>query len=45
VRYPPRKLQSLGYDRPIELSMYKQFQWLRKQLQKEGVNIPLLTGD
>jgi arylsulfatase len=45
VQYPPRKLQSLGYDGPVELSKYQQFQWLREQLEKEGVNIPLPTGN
>jgi len=45
VQYPPRKLQSMGYDGPIELSKYQQFQWIREQLHKEGVNIPLPTGN
>jgi arylsulfatase A-like enzyme len=45
VKYPPRKLQSMGYDGPIELSKYQKFQWLRDQLGKEGVNIPLPTGN
>jgi len=45
VQYPPRKLQSIGYDGPIELSKYQKFQWLRDQLGKEGVNIPLPTGN
>jgi arylsulfatase len=45
VKYPPRKLQSLGYDGPVELSKYQQFQWVREQLEKEGVNIALPTGN
>jgi hypothetical protein len=45
VQVPPRKLQSMGYDGPIELSRCQKFQWLREQLQKEGVNIPLPTGN
>jgi arylsulfatase len=45
VKYPPRKLQSMGYDGPIELSKYQQFQWVREQLGKEGVHIPLPTGN
>lgn len=45
VQYPPRKLQSIGYDGPVELSKYQQFQWLREQLSKEGVKIPLPTGN
>ena len=45
VKYPPRKLQSMGYDGPIEISKYQKFQWVREQLQKDGVNIPLPTGN
>jgi arylsulfatase len=45
VKYPPRKLQSMGYDGPITLSAYQKFQWLRDHLHKEGVNIPLPTGN
>jgi len=45
VTHPPRKLQSLGYTGPVELSKYQQFEWLREQLKKEGVNIPLPTGN
>ena len=45
VQYPPRKLQSLGYDGPLEISKYQRFQWVRDQLSKEGINIPLPTGN
>lgn len=45
VEYPPRKLQSMGYDGPIEISKYQKFQWVRDQLGKEGINIPLPTGN
>jgi arylsulfatase A-like enzyme len=45
VKYPPRKLQSMGYDGPIEISKYQKFQWLREQLQKEGLNLQLPTGN
>ncbi|XBO41864.1 arylsulfatase [Alsobacter sp. KACC 23698] len=45
IKYPPRKLQSMGYDGPIEISKYQKFQWVREQLAKEGVNIPLPTGN
>jgi arylsulfatase len=45
VQYPPRKLQSMGYDGPVEISKYQKFQWVREQLEKEGVNIPLPTGN
>ena len=45
VQYPPRKLQSMGYDGPVEISKYQQFNWVREQLMKEGVNISLPTGN
>ena len=45
VQYPPRKLQSLGYTGPITISSYQRFQWIREQLQKEGINLPLPTGN
>jgi arylsulfatase A-like enzyme len=32
VKYPPRKMQSMGYDGPIEISKYEKFQWVRDQL-------------
>jgi arylsulfatase A-like enzyme len=45
VQYPPRKLQSMVYTGPIEISQYQRFQWIRERLQKEGVDIPLPTGN
>ncbi len=45
VQYPPRKLQSLGYTGPITISNYQKFEWVREQLKKEGINIPLPTGN
>ena len=45
MKYPPRKLQSMGYDGPVELSKFQKFQWVREQLMKEGVNISLPTGN
>jgi hypothetical protein len=45
VTYPPRKLQSLGYTGPITISAYQRFQWVRDMLKKEGVNLPLPTGN
>src|SRR4029078_8003598 len=44
IQYPPRKLQSLGYTGPVELSKYQQFDWLREQLKKEGISIAFPTG-
>ena len=45
VEYPPRKLQSMTYTGPITISNYQKFKWVREQLEKEGVNIPLPTGN
>ena len=45
VTHPPRKLQSEGYTGPVTLSNYEKFQWIREQLGKEGVNLPLPTGN
>src|SRR5215471_16494159 len=45
IKYPPRKLQSMGYDGPIEISKYQKFQYLREMLAKDGVNISLPTGN
>ena len=45
VEYPPRKLQSMTYTGPVTLSNYQKFQWVREQLEKDGVSIPLPTGN
>jgi arylsulfatase len=45
IQYPPRKMQSMTYDGPVELSKYQKFQSVREQLQKEGVNLSLPTGN
>ena len=45
VEYPPRKLQSLGYTGPITISSYQRFDWVRKQLADEGVELPMPTGN
>jgi arylsulfatase A-like enzyme len=45
VKYPPRKLQSETYTGPITLSRYQRFKWVREQLEKEGVNLPMPTGN
>ena len=44
IEYPPRKVQSYGYTGPITLSNYERLEWIREQLKKEGVSIPLPTG-
>jgi hypothetical protein len=45
IQYPPRKLQSMTYTGPITISNYQRFKWIREQLEKEGVSIPLPTGN
>ncbi len=45
VKYPPRKLQSEVYTGPVTLTRYQRFQWAREALGKEGINIPLPTGN
>ena len=45
VDYPPRKMQSMTYDGPVEISKYQNFQYVKDALQKEGVNISLPTGN
>jgi arylsulfatase len=45
VKYPPRKMQSEGYTGPLTLSEYQRFQYIREMLEKEGVSIPLPTGN
>ena len=45
VQYPPRKLQSESYSGPITISSYEKFQWIREQLGKEGVKLPMPSGN
>jgi len=45
LKYPPRKVQSDAYSGPITITNYQKFQWLREQLQKDGFNIQLPTGN
>jgi arylsulfatase len=45
VKYPPRKLQSVGYTGPITISGYQKFEWVREQLAKDGVALTLPTGN
>jgi hypothetical protein len=45
IEYPPRKLQSEVYTGPITISNYQKFQWVREQLGKEGISLPLPTGN
>ncbi|WP_407642631.1 arylsulfatase [Desulfopila aestuarii] len=43
--HPPRKLQSEVYTGPITISNYQKFQWVREQLGKDGISLPLPTGN
>jgi arylsulfatase A-like enzyme len=45
VKYPPRKMQSMGYDGPITLSGYEKFQNIRDALEKQGFKIPIPAGN
>ena len=45
IEYPPRKMQSMTYTGPITLSKYQLFQSIRDDLAKEGVHLPLPTGN
>ena len=45
VKYPPRKIQSMTYTGPITISNYQKFQWVRDQLGKEGISLPLPSGN
>ena len=45
IEYPPRKMQSMVYTGPITISNYEKLQWVREQLEKENVNLPLPTGN
>lgn len=45
VKYPPRKLQSYGYTGPITLSDYERLQSVREVLAKEGISLPMPTGN
>jgi arylsulfatase A-like enzyme len=45
IDYPPRKLQSEVYTGPITLTQYQRFQYVRDQLQQEGFNIGLPSGN
>jgi len=45
VEYPPRKLQSEVYTGPITLSQYQRFEYVRKALAKDGISIPLPSGN
>jgi hypothetical protein len=37
--------QSESYSGPITLTQYERFQYIREMLAKEGINIPMPTGN
>ncbi len=45
VKYPPRKQQSAAYSGPITIQQYQRFQFLRDQLEKEGFELSIPTGN
>lgn len=45
AQYPPRKPQSEAYTGPITLSDYEHLQRVRELLQKDGIHLPLPTGN
>lgn len=45
VQYPPRKMQSEGYNGPITLSQYERLKYVREMLEKDGIKIPVPTGN
>ena len=45
VEYPPRKLQSQSYTGPITITNYERLQSVRDELAREGVNLPMPTGN
>ncbi|HET7318132.1 MAG TPA: sulfatase-like hydrolase/transferase, partial [Nitrospirota bacterium] len=45
VQYPPRKLQSEAYTGPITLTGYERVQQVREMLMKEGISLPMPTGN
>lgn len=45
IQYPPRKLQSGSYTGPITISAYERLQSVRESLAKEGIHLPMPTGN
>ena len=45
LKYPPRKLQSEVYTGPITISQYQRFKYVREMLEKDGISLPLPTGN
>lgn len=45
VKYPPRKAQSEAYSGPITISQYEKFQNVREQLNTQGFQISMPSGN
>jgi hypothetical protein len=45
AQYPPRKQQSESYGGPVTLQQYERFDYVRDALKKQGINIPLPSGN
>jgi len=45
IKYPPRKMQSEVYTGPITLSKYERFQNVREDLKKNGISLPMPSGN
>jgi arylsulfatase A-like enzyme len=45
IQYPPRKMQSEVYTGPLTISNYQKFEYLRKELAKDGFSLPMPTGN
>lgn len=45
IKYPPRKLQSEVYTGPISITRYQRFKNVREALEKEGISLPMPTGN
>lgn len=45
AKYPPRKLQSEGYSGPVTITEYERFQNVREQLNTQGFQLGMPTGN
>lgn len=45
LKYPPRKLQSGVYTGPVTITQYERFQNVRDALKKEGIHLPVPSGN
>jgi arylsulfatase len=45
AQHPPRKLQSEAYSGPLTISDYEKFQNVRELLAKEGIRLPMPSGN